>query len=113
MEKNYKYNCDECRFHCNEEIRWKKHIITELHKTGKRKQRSDYAGPYECDICEYKTQNATTFKQHKLNEHADKETREKEFKYYCKICDYGTFAKQLIEKHNGSEKHIRREKYIK
>ena len=44
---------------------------------------------------------------------ADKETREKEFKYYCKLCDYGTFAKQLIEKHNKSDKHERREKYCK
>lgn len=109
----YKYNCEECRFHCNEQIRWKKHIETELHKTGKRKQRSDYGGPYDCNNCDYTTPNATTFKQHKLNEHADKETREKEFKYYCKLCDYGTFAKQLIEKHNKSDKHERREKYYK
>ena len=100
-------------FHCNEEIRWKKHIETELHKTGKRKQRSDYDGPYDCKDCNYKTTNATTFKQHKLNEHANKETREKEFRHYCKLCDYGTFSGQLIEKHNNSYKHERREKYYK
>jgi len=36
-----------------------------------------------------------------------------QIEYYCKLCDYGTFAKQLIEKHNKSDKHERREKYCK
>ena len=111
MEEKDIYNCESCRYKCNNIANWKKHIATELHKTGKRKKRSDYGGPYECEECEYKTNNATTFKQHRLNSHSSKETREKEFKYYCKLCDYGTFSKQLIEKHNGSDKHKKHEKY--
>jgi len=37
----YKYNCKQCDFKCNIKSRWEKHVSTELHKTGKRKQRSD------------------------------------------------------------------------
>lgn len=47
------------------------------------------------------------FKQHKLNEHATKEQREKEFKFYCKCCDVGSFSKDIYEKHTNSEKHNR------
>jgi len=81
-----------------------------LHKTGKRKKRSDYKEPYECEQCDYKTKNKTTFKQHVLNEHADKKTREKKFKYYCKYCDIGTFSIDVINNHYESKKH---KKYIK
>ena len=74
---DYKYNCKQCRFHCNEQIRWKKHRETELHKTGKWKQSSDYKSSYDCEDYDYTTPNATTFKQHKLNEHSNKETSKK------------------------------------
>jgi len=42
-----------------------------------------------------------------LNEHADKEAREKQFKYYCKYCDIGTFSKDIMEAHNNTKKHIK------
>lgn len=44
-------------------------------------------------------------KKHVLNKHASLEEREKQFKYYCKLCDFGTFSKDTIEVHNNSEKH--------
>ena len=44
--------------------------------------------------------------KHKLNEHATKEEREKEFKYYCFNCDFGTFSSQLYKKHEETKKHI-------
>ena len=43
--------------------------------------------------------------KHKLNEHATKEEREKEFKYYCFNCDFGTFSKDTMDVHNNTEKH--------
>ena len=109
--EKYKYNCNSCNFKCNENSRWEKHIETDKHKTGRRKLRSDYNGPYKCNECEYETTNSTSYKQHKLNEHSNKEERENGFKYYCKLCDYGTFAKILINKHNNSDKHKKHEKY--
>jgi len=45
--------------------------------------------------------------QHKLNEHSTVEEREKEFKYYCKKCDYGTISKDLFNKHQQTQKHIK------
>ncbi len=47
-------------------------------------------------------------KQHKLNEHGTIEEREKEFKYYCKDCDFGTFSIDIIEKYKKTKKYLRR-----
>jgi len=105
-----KYICKKCKFECVFKSNMGKHKQTELHKTGKRKKRSDCKEPYKCEECEYETKNKTTFKQHVLNEHADLKTRKKEFKYYCKHCDFGTFSIDIINNHNNSKKH---KKYIK
>lgn len=35
--EEYKYNCDSCGFKCKFNSQWEKHIETELHKTGKKK----------------------------------------------------------------------------
>lgn len=100
-----KYICENCNFECNIMSRWELHIKTEKHKTGKRKIRSDYKQPYKCDKCEYTTKNKLIFLQHKLNEHSTIEEREKNFKYYCKNCDYGTISADLYEKHINTDKH--------
>ena len=83
MEKNY--ICDKCNFSCKYKSAWNKHINTELHKTGERKQRSDYKNPLKCKDCDYSTKNTIAYKKHILNEHSNKDAREKEFKYYCKF----------------------------
>jgi len=110
VEINYKFICIPCNFKCNEKSRWDKHIECDKHKTGQRKTRCDYKGPYKCDICNYDTKNSTTYKQHILNEHSNKEIREKEFKFYCKLCDFGTFSNSLYNIHKKSDKHIKHEK---
>lgn len=100
-----KYNCIKCKFSCNTKARWEAHIKTELHKTGKRKKRSDYKDPYKCPECNYETKNSMTYKKHKLNVHANKEIRENEFKFYCKYCDFGTFYNGTFDIHNTTDKH--------
>ncbi len=104
-EPEYKYICEKCDYKCNYKSQWNIHITTELHLTGQRKKRSDYKEDTKCEKCDYKTRNIVTMKKHMLNKHASLEEREKEFKYYCKICDFGTFSKDTIEVHNESEKH--------
>ena len=47
----------------------------------------------------------TNMKQHILINHGTKEDREKEFTYYCKYCDYGTFSKPLYKTHKQTKKH--------
>ncbi len=105
----YKYICEKCDYKCNFDCEWKKHCETTLHKTGKRKKKDNYKQPMKCENCNYETKNKTTMLKHKLNEHATKEEREKEFKYYCFNCDFGTFSKDTMDVHNNTEKH---KKYI-
>ncbi len=111
-QDNYKYKCDKCNYNCNILSRWEKHINTELHKTGKKKIRSDFKGYKACEKCDYKTLNIFTLKDHILNNHSTTEERENEFKHYCKFCDYGTYSKDLIEKHNNTKKHLNYLSYI-
>lgn len=105
INNEYVYNCDKCNYKCKYKSQWVKHCESGLHKTGQRKKRSDYKGVYKCDKCVYETKNTTMFKQHKLNSHSTIEEREKGFKYYCKICDFGSFSKDIMNNHNNSDKH--------
>uniref|UniRef100_A0A6C0HWF4 Uncharacterized protein n=1 Tax=viral metagenome TaxID=1070528 RepID=A0A6C0HWF4_9ZZZZ len=50
----------------------------------------------------------TNLKQHYLNYHGNLKDREDGFKYYCKICNYGTFSIDLFNKHNNTKKHNKR-----
>lgn len=100
-----KFICAKCDFTSDYKSAWERHITTELHKTGKRKKRSDLKAPLKCAQCDYKTKNTISYKKHILNDHADKKTREKEFKYYCKYCDFGTFSQDTLSVHNNTKKH--------
>ncbi len=51
------------------------------------------------------SKNKTNLKQHYLNLHGNLQECETEFKYYCKVCDYGTFSIDLFNKHNNTNKH--------
>jgi len=103
---------EECKFYCvkcdkgfDYEIYYKRHLESSLHLTGKRKVRSDYNGPYKCEICNYETSNNTAYKEHILNNHKTIEEREKEYKYYCNLCNYGTESEINLKKHNLTLKH--------
>jgi hypothetical protein len=74
---SYKFICEQCNYKCKYESEWLKHINTELHKTGKRKERIDKKEPLKCFNCEYETKNKTTILQHILNEHSTLEERKK------------------------------------
>ncbi len=108
-ENEFKYICEKCNYKCDYISQWNKHIETELHKTGKRKKRTDKTEVGQCKKCEYNTNNYSLMLKHILNKHTTKEERKEKFKYYCELCDFGTFSKDTIEVHNNSEKH---KKYI-
>jgi len=112
MEQQFTYNCQSCSFHTNFSSSWAKHIETELHKTGKRKTRSDKVFTGKCPHCDYTSTNNTPLKQHILNEHGDSNERKTKFKYYCEYCDYGTFAKPFYDNHLKTEKHINFIKFV-
>ena len=105
--KENKFYCEKCNYGCNIISRWDKHINTVLHITGKKKIRSDSKEINNCEYCDFKRKNIHQFKEHQLNYHSTKEKREKETKYYCNLCDYGTFTSSFLEKHNNTTKHKR------
>jgi len=111
MEKNQltmykKYHCERCDFSCNCLSIWTKHTETELHKTGKRKIRKDkIKGIYKCEKCKYTTKVKSNYKMHILNQHSNGEEKKKEFKYYCDVCNFGTFGEKYYNIHLNTKKH--------
>ena len=47
-------------------------------------------------------------KTHTLNEHSNIDVRQKEFKYFCSVCDFGTFSKDIIHTHLNTARHKKR-----
>lgn len=61
---------------------------------------------YECVDCKMKFGNQkTTYRQHILDHHSTYKERKREFTYYCKYCDTGTFSSSTWAKHINSKKH--------
>ena len=104
-EEKDKYFCEQCNFKCDKKGGWEQHLKTVKHQTGKRKIRSDCKEEYKCNKCDYETKHLPTFRQHKLNHHSNKEEREKNFTYYCKLCDFGSFSRVIYEEHTRTTKH--------
>ena len=105
MTDSYKFICTTCDFRTNHPSRWKQHTATDLHKTGKRKPRSDKKHLDKCPKCNYTAKSNTTLKQHILIKHGTTEEKQTGFSYYCQDCDYGTFAKPSYDKHCLTTKH--------
>ena len=61
IEKSHKFICEKCDYKGNIKSQWKKHINTELHKTGKKKERSDKKDPLKCEKCEYTIKSIIVF----------------------------------------------------
>ena len=105
-DKIYKYICDKCEYYTDISSSYKKHLNTEIHKTGKRKIRSDKKEDiYKCDKCDFSSINEYNYKAHYLHNHSTKEDREKGFKHYCNSCDFGTFSQSEYNKHIGTKSH--------
>jgi hypothetical protein len=108
----FKYNCEYCNYHTDYISLWNKHIETEKHIYGKRKQRNDIKDEHKCSKCSFHSKNFTNYRQHYLNYHGTREERERGFKYYCNICDYGTFSDTFYEKHLETYRHQRLERFL-
>ena len=113
QQTEFKYNCVNCNYKCNEKSKWGKHVNTVKHTTGHKKIRSDYKGDKKCNECDYIGKTINNLIEHNLNKHSTIEKREQEFNYYCKLCDYGTLSIDLINNHNNTQKHKRYESFLK
>jgi hypothetical protein len=100
------YKCEKCNYTTILLNSYKKHCETILHKTGKRKIRSDKkAENHKCDKCNYETTNKLNMKTHILNNHSSKEDKKKGFNYYCEKCDVGVFTETSYKIHLDTQKH--------
>ena len=80
---------------------WEKYIEIESHKTGKKKL-TDYVELRKCEYCEYTIKQKGIMEVH-FKCTANLETHGKEFKYYCRLCDLGTFTKTNFDNYNKSD----------
>ncbi len=107
MEENeFKFKCEKCEYYTNFKSSYDKHLTSSIHQTGERKVRTDKKDP-KCDKCNYECSSQQSLREHILNLHSTKEEREKEFKFYCKSCDFGKMNEKQFEVHLNSNKHKR------
>ena len=104
----YKFFCDKCKYGTDIRSSLLQHNKTTLHQTGERgKKPIKDKQIFKCSECEYESQNKNNYLTHKLNNHSTKEEREKEFSFYCKICDFGVFSESSMNTHNETIRHKR------
>ena len=105
LENKIKH-CEKCNKTFNSNAHYLIHCETELHKTGKRKTRTDKKEELKCSICNlYTTKQPTTLKLHILNNHSSIEEKKKEYKYYCEYCDIGYVVEYKFNTHLNTLKH--------
>jgi len=99
-------HCEKCNKTFTSNTHYLIHCETELHKTGKRKTRTDKKGELKCSICNlYITKQQSTMKLHILNNHSSIEEKKKGFKFYCEVCDYGIINESKYNEHLETSKH--------
>jgi len=104
MEKTEsKYECKQCNFKCKYEAQWKVHIETELHKTGKRKKRSDINELLKCEKCGFECRYKTQWNEHietELHKTGKKKKRsDTKEPLKCEHCDYKTKNETTMKLH--------------
>ena len=106
MDENKIKHCIKCNKTFTSNAHYLIHCETELHKTGKRKTRTDIKAVFKCDICNlYTTKQPTNMKLHILNNHSSIEEKKIGFKYYCETCDYGIMNEIKYKTHLETSKH--------
>ncbi len=108
----YKFNCFVCNYTCNFENNWNQHINTEKHKNNSILVYKNNDLAKKCTECNYIAKHKQGLKNHILTKHSSKEAREKEFTYYCKECDFGSFKEQSFDMHNKTQRHLIRIKFL-
>lgn len=98
--------CEICDYKCLYQSHYSQHLNSRKHQNnGKKPPRKDKILENKCKSCDYTTRNNTCMRVHLLTNHSTKEERKEKFKYYCDVCDFGTFAEILFKRHNETKKH--------
>lgn len=106
------YICEKCNYKTQLKNCYEKHLTTELHKTGKRKPRSDKIIPDRCPHCLYTTKINTDMQTHIIAKHMTPEEQKKKFTYYCDHCKFGVLYKSQYDNHLKSTRHKKQLIYL-
>jgi hypothetical protein len=109
MNTTDKYVCNICKFSCKFESSWNKHILTDKHKNNGvyiRPKKNNIKSIKKCSVCDFIGAHNDALKIHYLSKHGTIEEKEKEFTYYCKICDFGSFYENTFKSHCETKKHL-------
>lgn len=98
------YVCEKCNYKTEIKSCYEKHLNTELHKTGKRKIRTDKKVIEQCPHCDYTSKVNTDMQTH-LIRHLSEEEQKKKFNYYCDHCKIGYLYESQYNLHIVSTKH--------
>lgn len=110
QKKEKKHRCEKCNKDFMFKSELEKHYRTELHKTGKKKTRSDKKEPFKCMECGlYETKYTSNLKLHILKNHKTIEEKIVGFPFYCKLCDTGFLYIETYSTHLQTKKHNKRE----
>ncbi len=108
MNKDNKFYCEICNYKCNFLSHYNQHLETIKHKNnGKiiRKCFSKEKKTTKCKLCKFETNHSSNLKVHILAYHSNIEEKKDNSKYYCELCNFGTFTKILYERHCETIKH--------
>jgi len=98
--ENKKFYCAACKYGCDNNSTYKKHISSQVHARGGQKK------IYKCDACDYTTSiSLWNCKMHFISKHATKEVRAQQ-KYYCDVCDVVFFSPLYLNAHNKILSHL-------
>jgi hypothetical protein len=102
IENKPKYYCETCKYGCDHNNTYRKHLNSELHsRAGEKKI-------FKCDKCDYTTTTSKwNLKIHYVSNHSTVEEKLKQ-KYYCVACDSVFFSPLYLNNHNKSISHINR-----
>lgn len=110
--ENEEYICNKCNFRTYFKQSYKNHLQTQLHLTGKRKERKDKKILDKCPHCLYKTKAYTAMETHIIRNHMSPEEQKEKFTYYCDYCKVGTLSKAQYDRHLKSKRHNEKLVYL-
>ena len=111
MQKK-EYICDKCNYKTELKSCYEKHLTTELHKTGKRKTRSDKKILDKCPYCEYISKVNTDMQTHVISKHMSEEEQRQKSRFYCDCCKVGFLYKSQYNIHLTLSKHVNKSNKI-
>jgi hypothetical protein len=103
--ENKEYICEKCNFRTYYNNSYKKHLQSQLHLTGRRKERGDKVIPDRCPHCLYTTKVNTAMQTHIIRNHMTQEEQKEKLKFYCDHCKLGTLSKAQFDRHLQSTRH--------